>query len=80
MILKHCKHVLIMKCLLTWEFGLGLMTTATYSDRGKGGGKFVLVPNLIQYSKTKQFINLEYDYSVMPIHNVFYVAENLGIF
>ena len=28
----------------------------------------------------KQFINLEYDYSVMPIHNVFYVAENLGIF
>ena len=30
--------------------------------------------------QTKQFINLEYDYSVMPIHNVFYVAENLGIF
>ena len=56
MILKHCKHVLIMKCLLTWAFGLGLMTTATYSDRGKGGGKFVLITNLIQYLKTKQFI------------------------
>ena len=44
-----------MKCLLTWAFGLGLMTTATYSDRGKGGGKFVLI-DLIQYLKTKQFI------------------------